>query len=86
MSINQNDRTNECIVAAIQAGDNEAENMLELWRQNKGFIAMMARRYSAGAEMDDLEQEGYIALCEAVRHYDPDRGKSFIGYVPVPHI
>lgn len=80
MSINQNDRTNECIVAAVQTGDNEAENMLQLWQQNKGFIAMMARRYSAGAEMEDLEQEGYIALCEAVQHYDPDRGKSFIGY------
>lgn len=80
MSINQNDRTNECIVAAIQAGDNEAENMLQLWKQNKGFIAMMARRYSAGAEIEDLEQEGYIALCEAVQHYDPARGMSFISY------
>ena len=80
MSINQNDRTNECIVAAVQAGDNEAENMLQLWQQNKGFIAMIARRYSAGAEMEDLEQEGYIALCEAVQHYDPDRGMSFISY------
>ena len=80
MSINQNDRTNECIVAAVQARVNEAENMLQLWKQNKGFIAMMARRYSAGAEMEDLEQEGYIALCEAVQHYDPDRGMSFISY------
>ena len=41
---------------------------------------MMARRYSAGAEMEDLEQEGYIALCEAVQHYDPGRGMSFISY------
>lgn len=80
MSINQNDRTNECIVAAVQAGDNEAENMLQIWQQNKGFIAMIARRYSAGAEMEDLEQEGYIALCEAVQHYSPDRGASFISY------
>ena len=71
---------NEQLVARIMAGDNEAENMLQLWQQNKGFIAMMARRYSAGAEMEDLEQEGYIALCEAVQHYDPDRGKSFISY------
>lgn len=71
---------NEQLVARIQAGDNEAENMLQLWKQNKGFIAMIARRYSAGAEMEDLEQEGYIALCEAVRHYDPDRGMSFISY------
>ena len=30
--------------------------------------------------MEDLEQEGYIALCEAVQHYDPDRGMSFISY------
>ena len=71
---------NEQLVARIQAGDNEAENMLQLWQQNKGFIAMMARRYSAGAEMEDLEQEGYIAMCEAVHHYDSDRGASFISY------
>ncbi len=71
---------NEQLVVRIVAGDNEAENMLQLWRQNRGFIAMMARRYSAGAEMEDLEQEGYIALCEAVRHYDPNRGASFISY------
>lgn len=71
---------NEQLVARIQAGDNEAENMLQLWKQNKGFIAIIARRYSAGAEMEDLEQEGYIALCEAVQHYDPARGMSFISY------
>ena len=71
---------NEQLVARIQGGDNEAENMLQLWQQNKGFIAMIARRYSAGAEMEDLEQEGYIGLCEAVRNYDPARGMSFISY------
>ena len=71
---------NEQLVARIQSGDNEAENMLQLWKQNKGFIATIARKYSAGAEMEDLEQEGYIALCEAVQHYDPERGMSFIGY------
>lgn len=71
---------NEQLVARIRAGEDEAENMLQLWQQNKGFIAMIARKYSAGAEMEDLEQEGYIALCEAVRQYDPDRGMSFISY------
>lgn len=71
---------NEQLVAQIQGGDNEAENMLQLWKQNKGFIATIARRYSAGAEMEDLEQEGYIALCEAVQHYDPERGMSLISY------
>ena len=71
---------NEQLVARIRAGQDEAGNMLQLWQQNKGFIGMMARRYSAGAEMEDLEQEGYIGLCEAVQHYDPDRGMSFISY------
>ena len=71
---------NEQLVARIQSGDSEAENMFQLWKQNRGFIAMIARRYSAGAEMEDLEQEGYIALCEAVQHYSPDRGASFISY------
>lgn len=71
---------NEHLVVLIRSGENEAENMLQLWQQNKGFIAMMARRYSARAEMEDLEQEGYIALCETVQHYDLDRGMSFISY------
>lgn len=71
---------NEQLVARIMAGDNETENMLQLWRQNTGFIEMLARRYSAGAEMEDLEQEGYIGLHEAVENYDPGRGMSFISY------
>lgn len=71
---------NEQLVACIMAGDDEAENMLQLWRQNTGFIAMLTRRYSAGAEMEDLEQEGYIGLHEAAENYDPERGMSFISY------
>ena len=39
---------NEQLVARIQGGDNEAENMLQLWQQNTGFITMLARKYSAG--------------------------------------
>ncbi len=71
---------NEQIVVLIQSGENEAENMLQLWRQNKGFIATMARKYTSLAEMEDLEQEGYIGLCEAVRHYEPDKDVKFISY------
>ena len=72
--------TNEQLVIRVKGGDNTAGNMLELWEQNKRFISAIARKYSAGAELEDLEQEGYIALCEAVQHYDPDRGMSFISY------
>ena len=47
---------NEQLVARIQAGENEAENMLQLWQQNRGFIATVARKYTSLAEMEDLEQ------------------------------
>ena len=72
--------TNEQLVARIQAGEDTADNMLRLWRQNEGFIAKMAKRYQGYAELDDLKQEGYIGLCEAVRQYDPEQGASFNSY------
>ena len=71
---------NEQLVARIKAGEDEAENMLQLWQQNRGFIATMARKYVSLAEMEDLEQEGYIGLCEAVRHYEPCKEVPFINY------
>lgn len=71
---------NEQLVALIRAGENEKDNMLQLWQQNKGFIYKMARKYSGYAEMDDLMQEGYLGLYEAVRHYEPDQNSSFIHY------
>lgn len=72
--------TNEQLVARIRAGENEADNMLQLYKQNKGFIYKMAMKYSEHAEIDDLMQEGYIGLCEAVRHYDADQGTTFLSY------
>ena len=72
--------TNEQLVLRIQAGEDEAENMLQLWEQNQRFIWSIAVKFSGYAEMDDLKQEGYIALCNAVRHYDPDQGSTFIHY------
>lgn len=71
---------NEQLTALIQAGEEVKENMLALYQQNKGFIHTLARRYSGGAEMEDLLQEGYIALHEAVEQYQESRGMSFISY------
>lgn len=71
---------NEQLVALIQAGEDEAENMLVLWQQNRGFIGKMAIKYSGLVELEDLKQEGYIGLCEAVRHYDHEQGVPFINY------
>lgn len=73
-------KTNEQLVALIQAHENEAENMLALWQQNKGFIHKMAVKYTAFAELEDLKQECYIGLCHAVEHFNADQDASFIHY------
>lgn len=72
--------TNEQLVANIKMGIDEAENMLQIWEQNKGFIYKIAMKYQAYAELEDLNQEGYFGLCEAVEHYDAVLGVSFINY------
>ena len=72
--------TNEQLVLRIMAKEDVATNMLQLWKQNKGFIAMIAKKYLQYAEMEDLEQEGYIALCNAVQGYKHEQGMSFINY------
>ncbi len=74
------DMTNEQLAARIQAGEDTANNMLRLWMQNERFIAKLAMKYQGCAELDDLKQEGYLGLCEAVRQYDPDQGATFISY------
>ncbi|MCD7937787.1 MAG: sigma-70 family RNA polymerase sigma factor [Tannerellaceae bacterium] len=73
--------SNEQLVLRIQSGeDPEGEYILKLWQQNQGLIRMIAAKYAGYAELDDLQQEGYIALCNAARLYDPDRGASFSHY------
>lgn len=72
--------TNEQLVARIRARGDITENMLQLWQQNKAFVAMLARKYKGYAEIDDLMQEGYLGLNDAVEHYDIDSGYSFISY------
>jgi len=72
--------SNEQIVLRIQAGENVADNMLLLWQQNRGFVYQMARKYFSYAEEDDLMQEGYLALCDAVQHYMQEQGVMFISY------
>ena len=71
---------NEQLVIRIRAGENVADNMLQLWQQNRGFIHKIVNQYKAYADEEDLEQEGYLGLNEAVRHYNPDEGVTFLHY------
>lgn len=71
---------NEELVARIKAGIDTDENMLTLWQQNKGVIYLLAKKYSAYADMEDLQQEGYLALYEAVKWYEEGHDVAFIHY------
>lgn len=71
---------NEQLVIKIKASIDVADNMLQLWQQNRGFIHKIVNQYKAYAEEEDLEQEGYLGLSAAVDHYNPDEGVTFIHY------
>lgn len=73
--------SNEKLVQLIQSGaDQDGTCMLQLWEQNRGLIAKIAMKYQAFDNLDDLKQEGYFGLCDAVRCYDPEAGASFAHY------
>lgn len=72
--------TNEQLAIRIKAGIDVADNMLKLWQQNRGFIHKIVNQYKVFAEEEDLEQEGYLGLSEAVGHYNPDEGVTFLHY------
>lgn len=72
--------TNEQLVARIQAGEDTGENMAQLYDQVKDFIRSIAWQYRDTGEMDDLLQEGYLALYPAIDNYDPAAGCQFLTY------
>lgn len=72
--------TNEELVRLIKAGVDRENNMLQLYTQTKGFIRTIAMHYRGRAEMEDLEQEGFLALYDAVDGYDSGRGCLFLTY------
>jgi len=64
------------LINAAQAGDESAsEQLIDRYR---GFVRCKARTYFlAGADRDDVIQEGMIGLYKAIRDYDPARQSSF---------
>lgn len=72
--------TNEQLVIRIQSGEDVAENMEQLYNQTKKFIHAIAWKYRDSGELEDLEQEGYLALYPAIDGYDPAAGCKFLTY------
>lgn len=75
--------TNEEIIKTIRTtGDENRELIARLYSQNTGLIRTTAAPYiNAGMDEDDAMQEGFIALLQAVEHYNPEAG-AFSTYFP----
>lgn len=72
--------TNEQLAVRIRAGENVGDNMAILYDQVKDFIHAMAYKYHGQGELEDLEQEGFLALYDAIDHYEADQGVKFLTY------
>jgi len=70
------DMKDEQIIRAIRTGDADAQDYL--LGKYKPFVRMKSRAYFlAGADTDDLIQEGMIGLYKAMRDYNEDKAASF---------
>lgn len=72
--------TNEELVDKIQKGINPGDNMEQLYIRNKGYIYKIALRYAYKDDIEDLLQEAYFGLYEAVQKYEDTAGVLFMSY------
>lgn len=83
--------SNEEIAIEIQKGN--ISLYPKLWGQVQRFIRSVSRRYyenysercaACGVTVDDLHQEGFFALCEAVKAYKPESGFKLLTFLKYP--
>ena len=72
---------NEKIVELIRQGKDRKKYEALLYEKNYGLIKKIAWKFRGYAEPEDLCQEGFFALRQAVDHYDPAGGARFSTYV-----
>lgn len=72
--------TNEEIITQIRENNNVPEYMALLWQQNKKAAFSLVNRYKGYCEVEDLLQESYLGLCEAVNQYREEENIKFITY------
>lgn len=74
--------SNEELARRIQEGDPEAASLL--LSQNEGYLTMLAASYceqfSQDFLVDDLKQEGALALLEAAQRFDTSMGTRLLTY------
>ena len=67
--------SNEQLVLLIRQ-NGASDHIEELYRRNIGLINKAASYFSQRAEADDLRQEAYFYLLQAVELWDPDQNTS----------
>ena len=84
-------RTNEQLALACQAGDKQA--IAQLWEQTKALICSWCYHYyergrdrcaACGVELADLQQEGFLALLDAMQAFQPEQEYKFTSYLNFP--
>ena len=71
---------NETLVERIQSGYCVAENMRALHENNLPLIKKFIKSFAAYDPMEDLLQEAYFGLWEAVQHYETSENVWFMTY------
>lgn len=72
--------SNEELVKQIQQGINQTDNIEKLYQQNRGYIFKIAKRYAHVCDTEDLMQEAYFGLYEAVQRYEDTAEVLFMSY------
>lgn len=62
----------------MQSGDRNAAELLI--SQNEGYLTKLAREYTPWCELEDLKQEGALALLDAAGRFDPAYGTKLLTY------
>ncbi|MCR4755149.1 MAG: sigma-70 family RNA polymerase sigma factor [Lachnospiraceae bacterium] len=73
---------NETLVQNIQAGINTEKNLLALWDNNLGFVNLLIHPFTKKYEYDDLMQECFLALYDAVAYYKVNES-AFLTYYAI---
>ncbi len=72
--------TNEQVVSEIRNGYSVTDYMQLLYESNLPLIKKFIKPYAAYEPMDDLLQESYFGLWEAVQHYETSANVRFMAY------
>lgn len=74
--------TNEELAALLQDGFGGEDELLRLWDQVRRFAAAQARRWAraSGIDIDDLMQEAFLALLDALGTWNRETGMFLTWY------